>query len=229
MSIRYRKEYKTWQVYWNNPITKKRESLSFKSEHEARKEDSLIRHRLQFEPESFRRDEEPEPVVVSTISDVFFDYLKEKQFPKKDLETVLYRMQLCLKTLGEKPLAEVTNLDLQALVSSYKGEYIPATAYSALTTVCAVFYYAMRKELLTEMRFPEIPSPQYKQFVPPRLKNYTRLQKDFSRICGSSSLTRRNEKNLIGCEYSSYLRGSCTPYQACHCDRCVYRRENRRM
>ncbi len=50
MAIRYRAGRKSpWQVYWNNPHTGKRESESFATEAEAKKEESLVKHRLRFD------------------------------------------------------------------------------------------------------------------------------------------------------------------------------------
>ena len=54
MAIRERKgRAAPFEVYWINPWTKKRESRSFATRQEAEKEDSLIKHRLKFDRESF--------------------------------------------------------------------------------------------------------------------------------------------------------------------------------
>ncbi len=81
---------KPYQVYWNNPFTGKRETASFATKEEALKEDSLVKHRLKFERESFRppaveaviQEEKPQEL---TLEQVYFLYLKEKQFSKKSL------------------------------------------------------------------------------------------------------------------------------------------------
>ena len=83
MAVRYRKQSKTWQVYWNNPITGKRESLNYKTKEEAEKENSLILHRLKYERESFRPAEEPTQNENPTFEQVYLVYLQEKRFDKR--------------------------------------------------------------------------------------------------------------------------------------------------
>lgn len=84
MAIRYRAGRKSpWQVYWNNPHTGRRESANFITEQEAKKENSLIMHRLKHEREFFTK-EKTEQVHI-TLGDVYLQYLKEKQFDKKAL------------------------------------------------------------------------------------------------------------------------------------------------
>ena len=84
MAIRYRKNRKApWQVYWNNPFTGKRESVSFDTEAEAKKEESLVKHRLKFDRDSFKKEEtEEENTAELTVEQVYMLYLKAKNFDK---------------------------------------------------------------------------------------------------------------------------------------------------
>ena len=91
MAIRFRAGRKApWQVYWNNPFTGKRESASFLTQEEALKEDSLIKHRLRFDRESFAdtslflsnhaQEKLQEGPPAATLEECFLAYLKQKQF-----------------------------------------------------------------------------------------------------------------------------------------------------
>ena len=69
MAIRYRKgRASPWQCYWNNPLTGKRECANFITQHEAEKHDSLIKHRIKFDRESFKKgemeSEEPQTITL---------------------------------------------------------------------------------------------------------------------------------------------------------------------
>ncbi|WP_304736533.1 hypothetical protein [uncultured Desulfovibrio sp.] len=61
MAVRERKgRASPWQCYWNNPLTGKRECANFATRQEAEKHDSLIKHRIKFERESFQGEEKEE-------------------------------------------------------------------------------------------------------------------------------------------------------------------------
>lgn len=84
MAIRERKgSARPWQCYWNNPFTGKRESLSFATKEEAEKEDSLVRHRLRFERESFRPEIKSELGMGLSLEAAYLAYLKEKQLAQR--------------------------------------------------------------------------------------------------------------------------------------------------
>lgn len=168
MAVRYRRNYKTWQVYWNNPFTGKRESVSFAGREEAEKEDSLVKHRLRFDRESFRRDEEP-AATRRTLEEVYLQYLCEKQFNRKSLECQRGRMAYPLTRYGHKHITAITTDDLEAVKAHYLKDkrLAPATVHSNLSTLRTVLYWAVRKGYREPLHFPEIPGAQYKAFVPP--------------------------------------------------------------
>ncbi len=70
MAIRHRAGRKApWIVYWKNPFTGKTEEEAYISEQEAKKANSLIKHRLKFERETFRVEEvAPEQDTTQTRS-----------------------------------------------------------------------------------------------------------------------------------------------------------------
>ena len=87
MAIQHRPgQPKAWRVYWNNPYTGKRQSVSFESKQEAEKHDSLIKHQLKYEKERFQPQEQLEPQKEkndNSLEGLFYTFLKEKQFNRK--------------------------------------------------------------------------------------------------------------------------------------------------
>lgn len=168
MAIRYRKKYGTWQVYWNNPFTGKRESKSFPDQLEAEKEDSLVRHRLKYDRESFR-EKEAKPKNLITLEDVYLGWLCEKQFTVKELEVQRCKMLYVLVHYGAKPICQINTDDLEDIKSHFLADkrLSPGTIHTRLAALRTIIYWAIRKGYMEQIRFPQIPSPQYKTFVPP--------------------------------------------------------------
>ena len=84
-------EVTSYRVYWNNPVTKKKETQGgFKTRRDAEEFDSKQQHRIKFEPDTFK------PVE------------KAKDAP----EHVRYMDDLFLRYTNEKPLAESTRKNL---------------------------------------------------------------------------------------------------------------------
>ena len=167
VAIRYRKQYGTWQVYWNNPYTGKRESKSFADQKEAEKENSLIIHRLKYEPESFKPLEEPPEVEAKTLEQVYLEYLLEKQFSKIDLAKHRSNFAGILLALGNRPIAELTEADVEVVKQRIINTNTAATANNRLRIFRTVLYYAMDKGYLARFKFPQIPAPHYQRLVPP--------------------------------------------------------------
>lgn len=116
MAIRERKgSARPWQCYWNNHFTGKRESLSFATKEEAEKEDSLVRHRLRFERESFRPEIKSELGMGLSLEAAYLAYLKEKQFSTKNMEKQHAAFAPILKAMGRLELADIHYEDLLRL------------------------------------------------------------------------------------------------------------------
>ncbi len=171
MAIRYRKQYKTWQVYWRNPFTGSQECKSFQTKAEAEKENSLVAYRLKYEPESFRKEEEKTEVdeTSRTLEQVYIEYLTEKQFSKKHTGCHQVRMRYPLLAFGKKPVDEITQADLESVKTYYLTHSTNslATIHDKLAALRTVMYYAARKGYRGPVTFPAIPGAHYKKFVPP--------------------------------------------------------------
>ena len=176
MAIRFRKGRKApWQVYWNNPFTGKRESASFLTQEEALKEDSLIKHRLRFDRESFAVDgtlqhtsQEP---PVATLEECFLAYLKWKQFTKNSLAKQLDNMRLALKRMGTMPVDTIDEGMLEKLMEELaSGGVRPATVRKRMATLRTVLRWGEVNGYCGNVAFPRLPAPQYERFVPPTVE-----------------------------------------------------------
>ena len=109
MAVRYRKgRASPWQCYWNNPLTGKRECANFATQLEAEKHDSLIKHRIKFERESFQGEEKEEKESTElTLEACFLLYLREKQFKPKGIRWQMEGMRIPLQIFGTKSIHSI--------------------------------------------------------------------------------------------------------------------------
>lgn len=176
MAIRYRKEYKTWQVYWRNPETGKRESKTFTNKEEAEKENSLILHRLKYESESFAcKPETPTQIEPITLTEVYIEYLCEKKFSTVELSNHRSNFSYVLKELGNRDVKSITLQDIDAIKQALVANYTAATANDRLRIFRTIMYYAANKGYIEPFKFPQIPSPHYQKFVPPTQDELSKL------------------------------------------------------
>lgn len=176
MAIRYREGRSTpWQVYWNNPHTGKRESASFLTEHEAKKEDSLVKHRLRFDRESFSGVADEQNLYgkghqqqENTLDAVYLQYLRTKQFDKKGVQWQMDCMRTPLSLLGHKDVAEITSGDVSAVIEALTKKGTKAiTVRIRAAAFRAVLRWAEDQDFMGHVRFPKLPSVQCEKFIPP--------------------------------------------------------------
>lgn len=108
-----------FQVYWNNPFTGKRESASFATLLDARKHDSLIKHRLRFERESFRPEnfqEEPEGISVEALC---YLYIKDKHLTRPNANKMLSALDPLLEDLGHYDISALTKQDIMSAMQKH--------------------------------------------------------------------------------------------------------------
>ena len=172
MAIRERKGRKSpWQVYWNNPFTGRRECANFATKEEAEKEDSLVKHRLKFERESFRPENmeaDQEEVKELTLEQAYFLYLREKKFNKKSLAPQLVAMRLVLQQLGTKPVNEISKEDICDISRMMDKQPIKqVTRHGRLSVFRALINWCVEKDYRAPIRFPRLTKGQYQKFIPP--------------------------------------------------------------
>lgn len=174
-----------FQVYWNNPFTRKRESCTVETRHEAEKKDALIKYQLEFERELFRREEEkeegerparPSPSLC-TIEEVHYQYLQEKQFTLKSLRWQLGSMRQAYEAFQDTDISEITTEQLERYKKSLIQTGVkPVTVRGKLSVLRTVLNWAYKKGMLQALpRFPELPPANYEHFVPPSQSELARL------------------------------------------------------
>lgn len=159
-----------WQVYWNNPFTGKRECANFATKEEARKEDSLVKHRLKFDRESFKKEEEQEAEQPEelTLEQAYWLYLREKQFSKTSLSAQLSSMRLIMERLGKIHLSEISFDMLKDMADKMKALPVKlVTTRNRLSILRTVLRWSADKGYCQSLRFPKLPPAQYEKFIPP--------------------------------------------------------------
>lgn len=169
MAIRHREGRKApWIVYWKNPFTGKTEEEAYTVESEAKKANSLVKHRLKFERETFRQKSESLP-VDDTLESCFYLYLKEKNFSKKGLAWSIDSMRVALQSLGNLAIHEITKPCLEKLKETLSASGIkPVSVRSRMSVLRAVLRWCADKEIIDRAPpFPKLPPPHYQHFIPP--------------------------------------------------------------
>jgi len=159
-----------FQVYWNNPFTGKRESVTVENRKEAEKRDALVKYQLVHERDLFRRDEATEKKpTIHCLESAFFLYLREKQFNKKSLRWQLDAMREALQMFGNSELSAITAHELKTLKALLLGKgWKGTTVRGHLSVLRTVLNWCVRNELLeTIPRFPDLPKAEYEHFIPP--------------------------------------------------------------
>lgn len=170
MAVRYRKgRASPWQCYWNNPLTGKRECANFATQLEAEKHDSLIKHRIKFERESFQGEEKEEKESAElTLEVCYLQYLKQKQFNRDSLGTQLTAMRYPLQRLGDMPVQDITKQHLEQVAKEVLAMPIRATtARTRLGILRAVLRWCAEQKYRGPVDFPKMPRARCRKFIPP--------------------------------------------------------------
>ncbi|WP_297217483.1 site-specific integrase [uncultured Desulfovibrio sp.] len=173
MAIRERKgRASPWQCYWNNPLTGKRECANFATQQEAEKHDSLIKHRIKFDRESFRQgegeEEEEQQAQDLTLEACYLAYLKEKNFTKGSLAWQIGAMRYPLQKIGLLSVAKITRKHLEQLKAEMLAMPVKsATIRGRLSVLRTVLRWCVERGFCDPVRFPKLPPAQYEKFVPP--------------------------------------------------------------
>lgn len=170
MAIRYRDGRKApWIVYWKNPFTGKTEEEAFSTDAAAKKANSLIKHRLKYERETFRPESETEQISGDSLQACYYLYLKEKKFEKSSLRWSMESMKKALELYADTPIHAVTRPEIERLKSVLTATGVkPVTVRSRLSVLRAVLRWCAEKGILEQAPlFPKLPPARYEHFIPP--------------------------------------------------------------
>ncbi len=168
MAVRYRQgRASPWQCYWNNPLTGKRECANFATRPEAEKHDSLIKHRLKFDRESFQQEEAQEETEL-TLETCYLQYLKRKQFTRKGLAWQMDAMRFPLRKFGTMAITAISKTHLEALKEEMLAMPVkPASTRGRLSVLRTVLRWCAAQGWMSPVDFPPLPPARYERFVPP--------------------------------------------------------------
>lgn len=184
MAIRKRKGKSeiSYQVYWNNPYTGKRESKTCHTLAEAKAFDSITRHKLEHETASFKPQELARDGDDRTLEDAVFLYLKEKKFSRENNAKWVSALGKILKIYGHIRLLDFTsesfkNIQKDMLAQSGKDGKVFSSAYvhTQMSRLRTVIRWAHEMEMVTSLPLMKICSAQYARTVPPTPEETSRI------------------------------------------------------
>lgn len=177
MAIRKRKGASGigYQVYWKNPFTGKQQCQTFCSLAEARKHDSLIKHKLKFEQEDFRPAETVRDGADRTLEDAVFLFLREKRFTEIATIKFLSALRRLLEIAGHTRLTDITSDTWNELVRTVRrfpkergtGMVSDAYVHGILKKVRTVLRWSHEMGMLDALPRLPLPAANYARTVPP--------------------------------------------------------------
>lgn len=172
-----------YQVYWKNPYTGAQECKTFHSLAEARKHDSLIKHQIQFETESFKPESLVRTGADRTVEDAVFLYLRDKKFSERYAASLLSALRIPLQHYGHFPLTDFTTQTWDELVKllrrtdKSRGAGLISTAFvhNILSALRTIFRWAGDRGLVESLPKMKVPAANYARTIPPTPEEAQRI------------------------------------------------------
>lgn len=166
-----RKRGSNYQVYWRNPLTGAQEVQACATLKEARKLDSLVKHRKEHERESFTQDTPPARADGMTVEDVVYAHLKSKQITPLNLAHTISHARPCLSEIGQVQVSDLTKHHMRELVKAMRATGVTQlTLNRRISIIKAALTWAAEDEELIETnpvaQF-KCPRGEEKKTVPP--------------------------------------------------------------
>lgn len=190
MSVEYRKDRRLkWRAVWRNPFTGQKESASFATKQEAEKHDSLIKHRLKYDRDSFRDGAAPSRDEL-ILDDLLNIYIKRQKREAESLASELSHARCILSAkvkveesgalhpFGHIIVTKLTRKHVAQVVASQQLSNVkPSTIHRRLAIVSAALRWAEEEGLITENPVPRFRRPKAtpERFPPPTLEEQDRL------------------------------------------------------
>ena len=144
--------------------------MNFATEEEAKKHDSLIKHRLRYERESFKKEdrENENGTECLTLEQAYLLYLKQKQFSKKSLYWQMDAMRGALELYGRTALGNIGFNELAQIMETLQSGTIKSvTVRGRMSVLRTVMRWCADQGYCDPVRFPKLPPAQYEKFIPP--------------------------------------------------------------
>lgn len=179
MAIRKRKgRASPYQAYWNNPFTGKRESVSFSTLREARAHDSLIKHRLEYERELFRHDNEEPSATGGTVKEVVALYLSNSKMSPGNMEDTLHHLKSLFAFMGRREVSSLAKKDIILYMQSEeRAGRKTLTAHRRVSILRSALSWAHENGYLdvNPLAGMKIPKGKPERIAPPSLAEFESL------------------------------------------------------
>ncbi|MGE4296807.1 MAG: tyrosine-type recombinase/integrase [Desulfovibrionaceae bacterium] len=170
MAIRKINRKKPYQVYWRNPYTGKLQTAHFSTLAEARKHDSLVKHRLAHEPKYFAPSEEQTPASDLTVESIIWSYLNDRKLKPASLRDTIYHLKAVLPHVGHVSVVDLSKSHMRGLVDDLRGHGLkPNGINRKISIIKAALNWAEEREIITAnpIRTFSCPRGQDEQIPPP--------------------------------------------------------------
>lgn len=185
MAIRKRKGKSeiSYQVYWNNPYTGKRESKICHTLAEAKAFDSITKHRLEHETASLKPQELARDGDERTLEDAVFLYLKEKKFDKEGNRAWIVAIAQVLKHSGHVRLVDFSTDNFKTIPKNMlerprlhgMGKISPAYVHGQMSRLRTVIRWAHECGMIAVLPLMKLGAAQYARTIPPTPEETARI------------------------------------------------------
>ena len=160
-----------YRVYWRNPSTGRIErSPGGLPLREARKLDSLMKHKLAHERDSFTRAEPTTPDGGLTVTQVFHAYLIARQMSPRNSALTLSHFRPCDAEIGNVAVVDLTPAHMRKMVAVHRESGVSQlTLNRRVSIIKAALAWAEAEELAgpSPIRSFKCPRGPEKQTIPP--------------------------------------------------------------
>lgn len=181
MAIEHRpNRAKPYRVYWRNPYTQKQHCVSFATEKEAKEHDSLVKHKLKFDRESFR----PFPVEEAKqggtlVHEIVALYLGSRPITSRsNLRETLLHLKSVIAMFGDREVSTLTKQDIMHYMQQEtQAGRKPSTAHRRLAILRAAIEWAHTQGVVESNPLLGIKVPKGKpeRFVPPSYNEFAAI------------------------------------------------------
>lgn len=164
-----------YQVYWQNPYTRKQESREFEIEKDAVKYNDSILFRLKYERDSFLSETDP---TVITVDGLLAMYMGKAPMTESTRKTSWYKAKQICGVLGDRLVTSLTRKDFIALEDTLLAAgQKQNTVNRTMSILTAAINWAIRREAVVDYDIPKYSCRRGpdEQLQPPTVDEVSRI------------------------------------------------------